>query len=291
MSGVRQGIGQPVPVILPVPSVVFAGRAGRLDALADGHPMADWLRFMAHLARAQHAAVAELPPPDPLPAIEGEPPLAYASHDRAPYWRAALAAILRAMAAMQAPDQAHTAMRMLHSRSPCDLDEVAASYLHGDISPDRRGEAVFVAAALAVYFAHRAAALPAAEVHLLAQRGRCPACGAAPVAGVVMAAGQAPGARYLHCGLCAAAWNHVRAVCTGCGGSRGLALHGIEGGDGTVQAETCEDCRGYAKVLYQAKDMGVEPMADDLASLGLDMLVSEAGYRRHAPNPLVIGEP
>jgi FdhE protein len=41
-------------------------------------------------------------------------------------------------------------------------------------------------------------------------------------------------------------------------------------------------------MLYQAKDMAVEPIADDLASLGLDMLVGEAGYQRHAPNPLVI---
>jgi FdhE protein len=54
-----------------------------------------------------------------------------------------------------------------------------------------------------------------------------------------------------------------------------------------VQAETCDGCHSYAKILYQAKDMAVEPMADDLASLGLDMLVSEAGYQR-AANPLVI---
>ena len=78
-------------------------------------------------------------------------------------------------------------------------------------------------------------------------------------------------------------------MCITCGGSRGLALHGIEGGDGAVQAETCDECHSYAKMLYQAKDMAVEPMADDLASLGLDMLVGEAGYQRHAANPLVIG--
>ena len=56
-----------------------------------------------------------------------------------------------------------------------------------------------------------------------------------------------------------------------------------------MQAETCDECRSYVKMLYQAKDMAVEPMADDLASLGLDMLVGEAGYRRNAANPLVIG--
>ena len=113
-------------------------------------------------------------------------------------------------------------------------------------------------------------------------------CGSAPVAGVITAAGWAPGARYLHCGLCAAAWNHVRAVCITCGGSRALALLEIEGGDGLVQAETCDDCHSYAKMLHQAKDMAVEPIADDLASLGLDMLVGEAGYVRNVPNPLVL---
>ena len=61
----------------------------------------------------------------------------------------------------------------------------------------------------------------------------------------------------------------------------------IEGAGGAVQAEICDGCHSYAKMLHQAKDMAVEPMADDLASLGLDMLVSEAGYQR-ASNPLVI---
>jgi len=41
-------------------------------------------------------------------------------------------------------------------------------------------------------------------------------------------------------------------------------------------------------MLYQATDMAVEPMADDMASLGLDMLVGEAGWSRLAPNPFVL---
>lgn len=68
----------------------------------------------------------------------------------------------------------------------------------------------------------------------------------------------------------------------------GLALHAIDGSGGAVKAETCDACRGYAKMLYQASDMQVDPIADDLASLGLDLLVSEAGWSRHAPNPLVL---
>ena len=55
-----------------------------------------------------------------------------------------------------------------------------------------------------------------------------------------------------------------------------------------VKAETCDACRTYAKVLYEAKDTAVDPYADDLASLALDLMVAEAGWARHAPNPLLL---
>jgi FdhE protein len=104
----------------------------------------------------------------------------------------------------------------------------------------------------------------------------------------VTASGRAPGTRYLHCSLCSTAWNHVRAVCITCGKSGALSLMSVEGESGAVRAEVCGDCRSYAKMLYQPQDMKVDPVADDLASLGLDVLVAEAGWSRHAPNPLLL---
>jgi FdhE protein len=41
-------------------------------------------------------------------------------------------------------------------------------------------------------------------------------------------------------------------------------------------------------MLYQARDMKVDPFADDLATLGLDLLVAKDGWARHAPNPLLL---
>jgi FdhE protein len=41
-------------------------------------------------------------------------------------------------------------------------------------------------------------------------------------------------------------------------------------------------------MLYQGRDMEVDPFADDLGSLGLDLMVAEAGWSRHAPNPLLL---
>ena len=155
-------------------------------------------------------------------------------------------------------------------------------------TPPTPAPAFWIAAALQVYFTCLAARLTADALRLLEQRGLCPCCGSTPSAGVVRASGQTPGARYLHCSLCSTAWHHTRAVCITCGGSRTLALRGIDGDAGVVKAETCDECRTYAKVLYEAKDTGVDAYADDLASLALDVMVSEAGWARHAPNPLLL---
>jgi FdhE protein len=43
------------------------------------------------------------------------------------------------------------------------------------------------------------------------------------------------------------------------------------------------------KVLYQQTDPALDPIADDVASLGLDLLVREAGYRRGGVNPFLLG--
>jgi FdhE protein len=130
--------------------------------------------------------------------------------------------------------------------------------------------------------------LSASDLRLLERRDLCPSCGSTSSAGIITASGQNPGARYLHCSLCSTAWNHTRAVCLVCGGSRTLALRGIEGDPGVARAETCDDCGTYAKVFYEAKDVGVDAYADDLATLGLDMMVGEAGWARHAPHPLLL---
>ena len=176
----------------------------------------------------------------------------------------------------------------LRRRGADETETLADAFLRGRLDPADAGAAFWIAAALQVYFTRLAARLAADALRLLEQRGLCPCCGSTPSAGVVRASGQTPGARYLHCSLCSTAWHHTRAVCITCGGSRTLALRGIDGDAGVVKAETCDECRTYAKVLYEAKDTGVDAYADDLASLALDVMVSEAGWARHAPNPLLL---
>jgi FdhE protein len=77
-------------------------------------------------------------------------------------------------------------------------------------------------------------------------------------------------------------------VCVSCGDSKTVAQQAIEGGAAAHRVETCDACKSYIKLLLQAEDPGVEPMADDLASLGLDMLAAEGGWSRTEGNPLVV---
>jgi FdhE protein len=289
------GVTAPDPLILPDPARRFAGTAGRLEALAEGHPMEDWLRFMARLAQAQHTAATTLPPLAVLDrflveqAVEARmPPLAADGHRRDPAWQAGLTYILRCFDDAPLPEAARAVIADLTRRDGQAIEALANAFLHGGLGAEEAGQGLYVAAALQLYFTRMAAELPAEALRLLPQRGLCPCCGSTSVIGLITASGQAPGARYLYCSLCSTAWNHVRAVCITCGGSGALALEEIEGDGGAVKAETCGDCHTYAKMLYQAKDTKLDPFADDLASLSLDILAAEAGWSRHAPNPLLL---
>ncbi len=289
------GVKAPDAIVLPDPAKRFANTAARLQVLATGHPMENWLRFMAQLVQAQHMAATTAAPCPPIDqqivarAVDSQmPPLAADGHRRSPVWRDGLKAMLDQCERISAPSQAQTVIASLRAMNADAIEALADAFLHGHIDAGDAGLALYIAAALQVYFTRMAAALPIASLLLLPQRGLCPCCGSTPSAGLVTASGQAPGVRYLHCSLCATAWNHVRAICITCGDSRSISLEGIEGDHGLVKAETCGACHTYAKMIYQKQDMKADPFADDLATLGLDVLVGEAGWSRHAPNPLLL---
>jgi FdhE protein len=289
------GVKAPEAFLLPDPGTRFFNTAARLETLAAGHPMQDWLYFMMELAYAQQVAIAAL---SPLAGLERSvveqavdarmPPLAADGHRRDPAWRDGLGVLLNYFDDSEMPPQVQTVAAQLRTCDAVTIENLADEFLHGHVKAADVGPILYVAAALQVYFTRMAASLPASALRLLPQRGLCPCCGSTPSAGLVTATGQTPGARYLYCSLCATAWNHVRAMCITCGESRTVSLEGIEGDAGIVKAETCNDCHTYAKMIYLAQDMKADPFADDLASLGLDVLVAEAGWSRHAPNPLLL---
>lgn len=281
------------PILLPVATTLFADRASRFDTLAAGHSLGDWLSFLAHVSRAQQAALAALPQV-PLPdagALEQAhrhrmPPLDLARRPAA--WRDAVRHIARALAA-EAPEAAGGTLAALASASDERLEELADRLLDGDIAGVDVTALPFVAAALQVTYTALAGRMDANRLQKLDADNACPCCGSPAVASVVRVGTEINNLRYLHCSLCNTEWNVPRAVCTSCGTDKDVALHELEGVNSPVRAETCEACRSYLKIVYQEKDVHADPVADDLATLALDLLVDEAGYQRAGPNLLLAG--
>jgi FdhE protein len=245
--------------------------------------MAPWVRFMAQLAAAQHLAVLKLGSFDgpALAAVEQAvdarmPPLAADGHRRDPAWRDGLALLLDGFDKAPAPAMAE--MAKLRARALGAVEALADGFLHGGVDPSDAGAVLFVAAALQVYFTSLAAALPASSLRLLPQRGLCPCCGSTPVSGVVTASGQTPGTRYLYCSLCSTAWNHVRAVCITCGESRSLTVKEIEGGSGSVKAETCDACIATRRCCIKGATWKSTPLRTTLGrSASISWLPRRAG--------------
>ncbi len=281
-------------ILLPVAASVFAERADRFAALAEGHKLADWLHFLGRLTRAQHDALQTLPELPPIPAAALEqahrhhmPPLNATAAERPPVWRE----VLRQLVAALLPYAPEASVPLLTALADCDdlhLEALADGLLHGEPDPNAAGELPLVAAALQVVFTAQAARLDATQLQKLDTPGVCPCCGSLPVASLVRLGAAVNNLRYLHCALCNTEWNVPRATCTACGGDKGLAQQQIEGGSGAMRAETCDGCKSYLKIAYQEKDPRIDPVADDLATLALDLLVDEAGYGRSGPNLLLV---
>jgi FdhE protein len=285
-------------VRLPERSGPFAARAQRLRQLAApgaiGEAIGDYLRLMAAVAEAQATALATLDPKLPS-ASELErsrthrmPPIQAGGWPREPAWRALAAQLSEQVAAAaDLPDTARQELSQVRNLPPEWLEAQADALLAG-----RRGEiemaaAPFVMAALQTWWVALASRLTEGVVPALEVPGVCPACGTLPVASIVRGAKRSHGYRYLHCGLCATEWHLVRVTCSHCQSTEGIAQHSIQGGPEAIRAESCEQCHTYRKILFQEKDVSVEPVADDLASLALDLLMAEAGYHRGSSNPLL----
>src|SRR5438445_143487 len=160
-----------------------------------------------------------------------------------------------------------------------------------------RALAPFLMAALQVHWVALSSRFVADAVQPLDVPGLCPLCGSLPVASIVYAKTPYQGYRYLHCALCACEWHMVRVQCSQCGAvGKDIAYHSLASASAAdaaapdsaaVRAETCEQCHSYRKIFYQEKDPAVDAVADDLASLALDLLLGERGYARASGNPFL----
>jgi len=161
---------------------------------------------------------------------------------------------------------------------------MADRILAGELAKVIPQELPFVAAALQVYWLQMATALGESAFGQLEHGGLCPVCGSFPNAGIVRTGGKEQGLRYLCCSLCASQWHMVRIKCSCCEATHGINHYTLEGSNGAVKAESCDSCSSYLKLLYLEKDQQMDALADDLATLALDMLMDREGKARSGAN-------
>lgn len=288
-------VSAPPFAVLPDPSRLFGVRAKRLRTYAAVSPLKPYLDFVAGLIEAQQAIVPALPPVE-LPdagTLERARAFGMPALDRATTMlddtlETTLDALFDAAATVPMPEEAAQALTSVSLADGALRAQMVRDVLAHDLPVETLAEHVYVAAALQVHFARLAAALDAKSLVPVGD-GVCPCCGGPPVASLIVEWPNAHGNRFCACSLCSTLWNYVRIRCCACGTTKGIGYQEIEGSPGTVKAETCDECRSYVKVMYQNRDVTIEPVADDIGTLGLDLMMREGPYRRAAFNPFLLG--
>ncbi|MGX5220899.1 formate dehydrogenase accessory protein FdhE [Pseudomonas segetis] len=286
------------PFLNPSNPALFQRRAERFRALAQNHPLSGYLLLMAQLCDAQHAALANLPAlPGPdqraleLSREHRMPPLAFEALVRGDDWLQALDKVLEQFNAQGNP-AVTAALQQLTQADSGQRKAWAVNLLSGQFDLLPAAVVPFLGAGLQVAFSHWLLALPEGTLSERESCTQCPACGSPPVAGMIRHRGKQIGLRYLSCSLCSCEWHYVRVKCSHCEESKELAYLSRQLDDAKpeaapIRAEVCPNCQGYLKHFYLEYDSEADALADDLASLDLDMMVADAGYMRRAPNLLL----
>jgi FdhE protein len=219
------------------------------------------------------------------------PPVLATQWPRDSVWRDILLCITADLKT-DAPEVVRKHCAQLEAATTEVLEALAEKVLSTELSGPDAALLPYVAAALQIYWTALAAELGAINIPALDVPGVCPCCGSLPVASVVRVAPDVNSLRYLHCSLCNTEWHLVRVKCAVCDATGKVAFRLLEGSDlpnaTAMRAEICDDCMSYLKILYQDKALEGDPVADDLATLALDVLVDEAGYSRAGPNLLFV---
>lgn len=267
----------------------YLRRSQRLQHLAEGHGLSEYLMFLAGCVQAQQQVLQQLPLPAHLQAVAQQRldspgvVLDASALPRDGYWRQLLDALLERLPE-QVPEAVQQVAERLRQADTQQREGRAAALLRGELAAVDSGEALFIWQALSLYWTQMAAALPLqACADASGHRQFCPVCNSMPVASVLLG----DGLRYLHCSLCESRWHQVRSTCSNCEQTGRLDYWSLAHEQDPIKAESCDDCQSYLKRLDAGKLPGMDVLADDLASLALDAQMERQGYARSAFNPLL----
>lgn len=289
------GVPEPPFAFLPNPVRLFQARARRFAFLAESNELAPYLNFLAELSRLQGRLAVTLPPVTPIEPQRmteatkaGMTPIDRAALATDSGLAAALDALIEGAAALDMPESGRLALSAVHAAGADDRQWLLTNILGDHIPETSTAPHLFAAAAVQVHLARLAATLDAAAV-VPVHVGVCPVCGGRPATSSVMGMQGIENIRYASCAGCATQWNEVRVKCLCCGSTKGISYRSVETIEATVKAEVCRECKSWVKIFYQVKNPSLDPVADDVGSLGLDILMKDTEFRRGGFNPCIAG--
>lgn len=285
------------PFFIAPKSDVFTERAIRFEELAqaDTQQWQDYLRLLAQVSHAQqrvlNGLVAALPPlnsePEQtvLPENDGK--------NLPEHFFTALQQLCTVLATEKLPETAQSSLKTLAAFSESQARETAQRMLQDNMSDNEKNLQLWLTAALQCAWTAWSIQLGEDDVPVRENRNNCPACGGDAVSSLIQNGGDLDGLRYLHCGSCNGQWHALRAKCTFCGDQSALTRHSIADTDHPAlkgaSAEYCGKCQAYRKIHNRQQQQHADPVADDLASLALDILMGEENKPRGGRNPFFIG--
>lgn len=178
-----------------------------------------------------------------------------------------------------------------------EAEDLAQRILTNQAHATERSREIWVQAALQIIWTSWAYQLTENHVAITEKRTHCPCCGTEAVGSVVLISSELTGLRYMHCPMCNSRWNALRAKCPTCDQAGGINIQRIDANTSPTElspayaaahAESCESCHTYRKLYRQDKQQYTDPIADDLATLGLDIAVGETNYERGGANPFLL---
>jgi len=280
---------------LPEPIKLFQTRARRFAFLAESSRLAPYLAFLGKLSTLQARLAATLPPVEPVGADAARraaagamPPIDRARLAADPLLGETFDALCDGAREIDMPQPARLALDAVGAAGEDDRLWLLGNILSDTFPEDSAAAHLFAGAAAQVHLARLAATL---DVDALAPVGSgvCPACGGRPVTSSITGAMGIENLRYATCSCCATRWNEVRIKCLCCGSTKGVSYRSVETVEATVKAEICAECNHWVKILHEVKNPTLDPVADDVGSLGLDVLMKETGIVRGGVNIYLAG--
>jgi len=116
-------------------------------------------------------------------------------------------------------------------------------------------------------------------------KGYCPVCGSLPSLSLLK---EETGKRYLLCSYCGYQWRIDRLFCPFCNNKEQESLHYLYAeGEEPYRIDLCDKCHQHIKTIDFRIIGESEPSLEDLATLHLDILATQKGYKRPVPNPWI----